>query len=243
MKNEKFFILIIISLCVIFGFVSLRMNLNRFEADSEFLFEVPPNLARERFFRFSPTEEFVLDQRRSLWPELFSTTHPPTASELPLLYRKLLELPQSPELTAIEIMELRQWSILANSDHPEALKTLLLEEVENEKKFLPVLNQGSGRPLEPCSLRNQDRAFRLYQASLFRTESEKFLLTCNPRSAHAVAFKLQRMIESKSLEKLETLSAELQALMSLPAANESFSRWYALELFQIVHILKNQSNH
>ncbi len=239
MKRESILLISMIALCIVLGFISLRLNLKSFEPEHEHFYEPQPTRERERFFQFSPTEEYVLDTKKDLWPAEFNAKNPPAPTSIPFLYNRLLKSTRGPELTTFEIMELRQWSVLANADHQSALEKILLEGVENEKSFQKVLNFGSTRA-EACSLRNQDRAFRLLQIGRFVAEARNFLENCNPQSPSVRMFAIREALSVGAEKPLKELAIELQNLMSSLTDPDSFSRWYALELFQLVHILRNQ---
>ncbi len=239
MKSEGKILILLSVFCLIWGYFGLSKQISRYESEEAILFENPNITTLDRFFHFSPAEQYIVEMRKEIWPGIFTAKNPISPAALPLVYKKYLQLQRGSELSVFEIHELREWSVLANTQHINALRMSLLDGVEKEKNFNKVLFFGSERINEPCSLRNQDRAVRLIQVNLFNNESEKFLQQCNPDSLDVIWFQIERESQKKNPD-LGPILARVKSLMSKLSAQESFQRWYLLEIYNLAHILETR---
>ncbi len=192
----------------------------------------------------SPLEAYAFDRVPALWPEMFSRERPPRAEEMPAFYTQLAQDPSFTGLTNGDIEHARQWSTTASALHLESLGDLLLANPQDKKPetFKAALALAFATPSEQCGLAAQERSYRLGQAfPKWRKDARAHLAACAPVSLQVLWWDLEAALLSKDEAAIRQAATAFQVQMK--ESKGDYARWFALEAYQLGHVVAVQTGH
>lgn len=218
---------------VLLGVIILRSRLSWFDLSSDYLAFERSKESPELNIA-SPLEAAFLDQHEALWPETFHPNNPFKAARIPSFYTSLKKLDllgnsNSFNLSLREIEKARVWSVLMAAGQIEELKNLLSK---------PTNVQISED--KDCSLIKREQWFRSVQLwSDLESAFNQYLALCAPHSVHGLWFEFNKVLLSGDVEKLK--ESGLQFQLNMNDYPGKWSRWFALEAYQLSHVLAVRS--